>query len=138
MGKEVINMEFHLNKGMRYEIECVVSSTDTAIHFGSGQVSVLATPIMIGWMENAALNSVLSALPKGYDTVGISVDISHMAATPVGMKVRVVAELIEVEGKILTFKVKAYDEIDKIGEGIHKRAIVEVDKFLKKVNGKSK
>lgn len=131
-------MEFHLNKGMSLEIERVVTSNDTAIRFGSGEVSVLGTPVMIGWMENAALNAVKAALPKGYDTVGTAVNISHMAATPVGMKVRIVAELIEVSGKALKFKVKAYDEIDKIGEGTHDRAIVEVDRFLKKVNSKKK
>lgn len=129
-------MEFHLNKGMSFEIEKTVTNNDTAIRFGSGEVSVLGTPVMIGWMENAALNAVKAMLPRGYDTVGTAVNISHKAATPVGMRVRVVAELIEVDERALKFKVKAYDEIDKIGEGTHDRAIVEVDKFLKKVNSK--
>jgi fluoroacetyl-CoA thioesterase len=131
-------MEFNLTPGMMLEEEYIVTEADTAIHFGSGQVTVLATPKMIAWMEGAALNAVLPSLPKGYDTVGTSIQVSHLAATPVGMKVRVVAELTEVKGKLLTFKVKAYDEIDKIGEGTHGRAIVELDKFLRRTNEKGK
>ena len=131
-------MDFNVNCGISMEIERVVTSTDTAVHFGSGEVTVLATPVMIGWMEAAALNSVKTVLPEGYDTVGTTVDISHIAATPIGMKVRIIAEVIEVNGRMLKFKVKAYDEIDKIGEGIHCRAIIETQKFLKKVNSKGK
>lgn len=130
-------MEFNLNPGMSLEIERVVGNDDTAIHFGSGEVSVLATPIMIGWMENAALNAVKGMLPEGYDTVGTAVNVSHVAATPIGMKVRIIAELIEVSGKVLNFKVKAYDEKDKIGEGTHGRAIIETAKFLKRINDKN-
>lgn len=129
-------MEFNLKPGMSLEQEYVVTEADTAIHFGSGQVTVLATPKMLAWMEGASLNAVLPHLPEGYDTVGTSVNISHLAATPVGMKVRVVAELIEVKGKLLNFKVKAYDEMDKIGEGTHGRAIVELDKFINRTKEK--
>jgi len=131
-------MDFQLTPGMSGEEEYVVREQDTAIHFGSGQVTVLATPKMIAWMEGVSLNTVLPFLPKGYDTVGIGININHMAATPVGMKVRVVTELQEVKGKILTFKVKAYDEIDKIGEGTHVRAIVELKSFIDKTNSKKK
>ncbi len=129
-------MEFNLTPGMTLEEEYIVTEADTAIHFGSGQVTVLATPKMIAWMEGASLNAVLPSLPKGYDTVGTSIHVSHLAATPVGMKVRIVSELIEVKGKLLNFKVKAYDEIDKIGEGTHGRAIVELDKFIRRTNDK--
>lgn len=129
-------MDFQVTVGMSTECNWKVDHTDTALHFGSGTVSVLATPVMIGWMENAALNLVKDVLPKGYDTVGTLVNVSHIAATPVGMRVRVIAEVTEVNGKALTFSVKAYDEVDKIGEGIHKRAIVEVDKFVNRTNAK--
>ncbi len=88
-------MEFNLSIGMSMEEEYVVTEADTAVHFGSGTVTVLATPKMIAWMEGVSLNAVLPFLPKGYDTVGTAVDITHSAATPVGMKVRVVAELME-------------------------------------------
>ncbi len=131
-------LDFNIQVGASQEIQKVVTNKDTAIHFGSGEVTVLATPVMIGWMENAALNSVKHLLPTGYDTVGVSVNVSHMAATPVGMKVRVIAEVIEVNGNKILFKVKAYDEIDKIGAGTHERAIVETSKFLSKVNSKGK
>lgn len=131
-------MEFNLVPGMRLEEEYIVQDCDTAVHFGSGQVTVLATPKMIAWMEGASLNAVLPMLPKGYDTVGTSVNVSHLAATPVGMKVRVVAELKEVNGKALVFHVKAYDELDKIGEGTHHRAIVEAKKFIERTNNKAK
>ena len=131
-------MDFNLTLGMSLEEEYVVTEADTAIHFGSGQVTVLATPKMIAWMEGASLNAVLPSLPAGYDTVGTTINISHLAATPVGMKVRVVSELIEIKGKLLTFKVKAYDEMDKIGEGTHGRAIVELNKFIDRTNQKGK
>ncbi|MBO8434733.1 MAG: thioesterase family protein [Tyzzerella sp.] len=131
-------MDYNVTCGINMEIERVVTSTDTAIHFGSGEVTVLATPVMIGWMEAAALNAVKAVLPEGYDTVGTSVNISHIAATPVGMKVRITAEVIEVNGRMLTFKVEAFDELDKIGEGTHGRAIIETQKFLNRVNNKGK
>lgn len=131
-------MEFQISVGMKMEMEKVVGHSDTAMHFGSGTVSVLATPILIGWMENCALQVVASNLPKGYDTVGTAVNVKHMAATPVGMSVRIIAEVTEIDGKMITFSVKAYDEIDKIGAGTHQRAIVEVKKFLEKTNKKGK
>lgn len=131
-------MDYNVTCGINMEIERVVTSTDTAIHFGSGEVTVLATPVMIGWMEAAALNAVKAVLPEGYDTVGTSVNISHIAATPVGMKVRITAEVIEVNGRMLTFKVEAFDELDKIGEGTHGRVIIETQKFLNRVNNKGK
>lgn len=133
-----MGMEFHVTVGMETEIEKVVKHEDTALYFGSGTVSVLATPVMIGWMESAALNLVSTVLPEGYDTVGTYIGSSHIAATPVGMQVRVIARVTEVDGKKITFKVKAYDEMDKIGEGTHTRAIVEVSRFLEKANAKGK
>lgn len=129
-------MEYNVFKGMSYEIEKFVENHDTAIHFGSGGVEVLATPVMIGLMENAAMNAVKGGLPEGFDTVGTKVDVSHMAATPVGMKVRVIAEVVDVQGRMIEFSVKAYDECDKIGEGKHQRAIIEVNRFLAKANSK--
>lgn len=128
--------EFYVSPGMEYELIKTVDKLDTAIHWGSGGMEVLATPALIAWMENTAWNAVASSLPEKYDTVGTHVDVAHLKATPVGMDVRVVAELTEAEGKQLTFKVKAYDEKDKIGEGIHVRYIVEKERFLQKVSEK--
>jgi len=84
---------------------------------------------MVGLMENAAVNAVDKNLPEGYATVGMDLSIKHTSPTPEGMEVTAIAELTKVEGKKLFFKVEAFDEIEKIGEGIHKRYIVEVDKF---------
>jgi len=129
-------MEYNVFAGMSFELEKIVESGDTASHIGSGGLSVLATPIMVAWMENAALHAVKTALPEGCDTVGTNVNISHIAATPLGMKVRVVAEVTEVNGRMIEFKVKAYDEKDKIGEGTHQRCIIDEAKFFAKVNAK--
>lgn len=123
-------MEFNLKVGMVAEIEKVVGEKDTAASFGSGAVKVFATPMMVGLMENASLKAVDSNLPENYATVGTHLDVKHLAATPVGMKVKAKAELIEINGKKLKFKIEAYDEKDKIGEGFHSRYIINVPKFI--------
>ena len=103
---------------------------DVAIHFmGPGITPVLSTPSMINWMEHTCRDHVRAGLNPGDDTVGTHVDVKHLAATPVGMKVRVVSKLIKTEGRLFTFEVEAYDEVDKIGEGSHTRASVNVAKF---------
>lgn len=129
-------MEFNLHKGLNAKVETKVTYKDTAASFGSGGVKVYATPMMIGLMENAALSAVDLHLPKGYVTVGIHLDVKHLAATPVGIKVYAVAELIEIDGRKLFFKVEAYDEKEKIGEGYHQRHIINLEKFLQKVGEK--
>jgi predicted thioesterase len=126
-----------LKIGDRYKSELVVEEKHTAAAFGSGNILVFSTPMMIGLMENAALMCAEHGLDEGYSTVGTSVEIKHMAATPVGQKVYAVAELIEIKDKSLTFKVEAYDEVEKIGEGLHVRYIIHAERFLKKVNQKS-
>lgn len=131
-------MEHKLHKGMKAMVEKRVTEEDTALSFGSGGVKVFATPMMVGIMENAALKAVDDHLPGGYATVGTHLDIKHMAATPVGMSVRAEAELIEVEGKRLKFRVVAYDELEAIGEGFHSRAIINLDQFLNSVDKKCK
>jgi len=92
---------------------------------------------MIGLMERAALSAVALHLPKGYTTVGTAVNIKHIAGTPVGMKVKALAELIAVEGRKLTFKVEAFDGVEKIGEGYHERYIVSSQNFRDKVYKKA-
>ncbi len=129
-------MEFNLKVGMSVEVEELVTERDTAVNFGSGSVRVFATPMMIGLMENASLKTVDPHLPEGFATVGIHLDVKHLAATPVSMKVKARAELIEIDGKKLKFKVEAYDERDKIGEGYHSRYIINLPKFIKASEGK--
>ncbi|MEW6622580.1 MAG: thioesterase family protein [Bacillota bacterium] len=129
-------MDFDLNKGLSAKVEKTVTENDTARRFGSGGVDVYATPMMIGLMENAALKAVDHLLPEGYVTVGTSLTVDHLAATPVGMKVYAYAVLTGIEGKKLIFSVEAFDEVDKIGQGIHERYIVNLEKFSKKVLSK--
>lgn len=129
-------MEFNLTIGQQAKVELMVQQKDTAEAFGSGGVKVFATPLMIGLMENAALKAVDPTLPEGFATVGTHLDVKHIAATPIGMKATVIAELIEIDGKRLVFKVEAFDEVEKIGEGLHERYVINMDKFLSKVNEK--
>lgn len=129
-------MDFQLKEGLQGKVERIVGEKDTAQSFGSGEVGVFATPIMVGMMENASLRAVDKFLPEVYTTVGTHLNVSHIAATPVGMKVTAQAELIKLEGRVLTFKVEVYDDVEKVGEGTHKRFIVSSERFLEKCNGK--
>ena len=130
-------MSNNLKIGLKAEIEQEVLQQHTAMAFGSGGVNVLATPMMIGLMEKAALLAVDSHLEEGFTTVGTIVNVSHIAATPVGMKARAIAVLTNIEGRKLTFDVEAYDEEEKIGEGTHERYIINLAKFLKRTEQKA-
>ena len=123
--------------GLASECQLLVREENTAAHLGSGDVSALATPEMIRLMERAAVRAVDHLLPDGYRTVGIHVDIRHLAATPLGMTVRARAELLQVDGRKLTFGVEAFDDVEKVGEGIHQRMIVGLGKFKQRVESKS-
>jgi predicted thioesterase len=108
-----------------------------AVHFmGPGVLPVLATPALLMWMELTAREQVLPLLSAGEDTVGTAVELKHLAATPVGMKVRIVSRLVGVEGRAYKFELEAFDEFDKIGEATHGRASVLVAKFAAKVQAK--
>ena len=131
-------MNFNLKEGIKSIINEKVDENMTAKNFGSGEIEVLATPVMIGFMEHASLQAVDPNLPEGYATVGYSLDVRHLSPTPVGMKVEVKSELVKIEEKKLTFKVTAYDEEEKIGEGEHIRFIVEVDQLQNKAENKSR
>jgi fluoroacetyl-CoA thioesterase len=97
---------------------------------------VLATPVMINLMEAAALQAVEGLLPAGHQTVGTHLDVTHTAATPVGMRVRVHAELTKVEKRTLIFRVHADDEKERIGEGVHERIIINLERFDKRMQEK--
>lgn len=118
-----------LRPGLTGNVEIVVGEQHTAPHVGSGRVHVLATPVMVNLMEAAALQAVEGLLPAGHQTVGTHLDITHTAATPVGMRVGAHAELIKVEKRTLTFKVYAQDEKERIGAGIHERIIINLERF---------
>jgi len=123
--------------GMTNEKQIVVEEKHTAHHLGSGGVPVLATPIMILFMEETSRGVVEPLLSPGQMTVGVHVDVRHLAPTPVGMTVTIRSELLAVEGRKLTFRVEAFDEREKVGEGIHERAIIDLAKFGQRVKAKS-
>ncbi|MGE0873443.1 MAG: thioesterase family protein [Burkholderiales bacterium] len=115
-----------------------VGEEHTAPRVGSGMIRVLATPVMINLIEAAALEAVERFLPPGHQSLGTRLDVRHVAATPVGMRVRALAEVIEVEGRIIRFRVEARDEADLIGDGTHERVVVNVAKFDARVQLKAK
>lgn len=125
-----------LEIGIKGHQELIVTDELTAQHFGSGTLPVYATPAMISFMENTAYKSVAHYLEEGCGTVGTSLDVKHVAATPVGMRVICETELIKVDGRALTFSVRAMDEKGLIGEGIHERFVIVEDRFLAKTNSK--
>ena len=129
-------MEQNLNVGMEYSFEQVVTQELSAMAVGSGSVPVFATPHMIAFMERAAEQSVISGLAEGLGTVGTVVNIEHMAATPIGMKVTAKAVLREIDGRRLVFDVEAHDEREMIGRGVHERFVIQKEKFMARVNAK--
>ena len=125
-----------LEAGIKGTKEIMVTNENTAKTMGSGTLDVFATPAMIALMENTAYGSVASELEEGSGTVGTALNVKHVAATPVGMKVTCETELIKVDGRALTFSVKAFDEKGLIGEGEHERFIVFNEKFQAKADAK--
>lgn len=122
--------------GMKGEVSTLVEKEDTAAEVGSGSLLVYATPCMVALMEGAACEAIAPAMDENQTTVGMELNIQHISATPVGLEVRAEAEVTEVDGKIITFRLTAYDEAGKIGEGTHKRCIVASQRFLDKTYSK--
>ncbi|MBR5492668.1 MAG: thioesterase family protein [Alistipes sp.] len=119
--------------GLKYESTVVVSQSNTAATLGSGDMDVFATPAMVALMENAAMLAVAAHLPEVSATVGTQMNTSHIKASPLGATITASAELTEVEGRKLTFTVKAWDEKGTIGEGVHTRFVVDRERFLSKL-----
>lgn len=126
-----------LETGIKGHKELMVTPDKTAKAMGSGALDVFATPCMIALMENTAFESVQAELEEGCGTVGTALNVKHVAATPVGMKVTCDTELIKVDGRALTFLVKAYDTCGLIGEGEHERFIISEEKFQAKTDAKN-
>lgn len=124
--------------GMTYTIEKTVTADMTARAVGSGGLEVFGTPFMMGLMECAAMWCVQGELPEGKGTVGVDIQSSHLAPTPIGMTVRATARVTGVSenGKLITFQVEASDECGPIGQGTHTRAIISNQRFLDKCNAK--
>ena len=118
--------------GMKGEAGTLVEREDTAKEVGSGSLLVYATPAMAAMMEAAACEAIAAGLNETETTVGIELNLKHISATPVGLEVRAEAEVTAVEGKIISFRIEAFDEAGKIGEAEHKRALVNCEKFLQK------
>ena len=125
-----------LEVGIKGQRETIVTKENTAAGIGSGSLEVFSTPMMILLMEESCFMSVNDILEEGFTTVGTCVNVKHLSATPLGMKVVIKSELINVDGRALTFKVEAYDEKGLIGEGIHERFIVNNEKFQAKADSK--
>ena len=125
-----------LEAGMINAVEGRSTEETSAIALKSGSLKVLSTPSMVALMEQAAAELVDRNLPSEQTSVGISLNIEHKAATPIGLKLRAEAELIEINGRKLKFKVRAFDEREEIGSGTHERFIVNREKFQSKADGK--
>ena len=125
-----------LENGIKGQVEFTAEESGSAKAMGSGALDVLATPKMIAMLEKAAWESVQPYLEEGCGTVGTLMNVTHDAATPLGMKVTCTSELVQIEGKKLVFRVEAFDEKGHIGGGSHERFIVNNEKFQTKTNGK--
>ena len=130
-------LKLDLPAGMTGTAELVVGEQHTAPRIGSGRIRVLATPVMINLIEAAALAAVEQSLPEEHQSLGTHLDITHIAATPVGMRVRATAEVVRVEGRTIHFKVRAEDERELIGEGTHERVVVNLERFDRRVQEKA-
>jgi predicted thioesterase len=126
-----------LKPGLRGRAELLVGEEHTAPRVGSGRVHVLATPVMINLIEAAALDAVERLLPAGRQSLGTVLNVRHVAATPVGMRVTATAEVTAIDGRTLRFRVEARDERELIGDGTHERVVVNVAKFDERVQRKS-
>ena len=122
--------------GLTGTAELVVTAEHTAPFVGSGRIAVLATPVMINLIEAAALAAVEHLLPPGHQSLGIHLDVSHTAATPVGLRVTANAEVLRLEGRTVTFRVEARDPFEAIGGGTHQRVVVSVERFDARVQRK--
>lgn len=123
--------------GLNYEYNMIVKPEHTAIAFKSGSVDVLSTPCLIANMEMVCYKAVDDKLDNGYTTVGTKINIDHVAATPINMEVNFNSTLISIDNARLLFLVKAYDQKELIGTGTHERYIINIEKFISKVNNKN-
>ncbi len=122
-----------LEKGLSHTSKTVVDNSNTARTYGSGGLDVFATPAMVGLMENAAMTAVENDLPEGSTTVGSQISTTHVKPSKMGTTIKATAILEEIDGRKLTFKVSACDDDGIIGEGVHIRYIVDIEKFMSKI-----
>jgi predicted thioesterase len=125
-----------IKPGLTGTAQIIVANEHTAPFVGSGRIAVLATPVMINVIEAAALEAIEHLLPEGHQSLGTHLDVSHVAATPVGLRVTATAEVVKVEGRTITLRVEAHDEVEVIGNGTHQRVVVSVLRFDERVQRK--
>jgi fluoroacetyl-CoA thioesterase len=125
-----------LSPGLSGTIQYQVDDVSTARQLGSGSVDVLATPELVRLMEVASVAAVADHLPPGLTTVGVAINVEHIAPTPMGLGVTVRANLVQVQGRRMKFELVAHDDVEEIGRGTHHRVLVEVDGFMGKVSRK--
>jgi predicted thioesterase len=125
-----------LRPGLNGHAELIVGEEHTAPRVGSGLVHVLATPVMINLLEAAALDAVDKHLPAGYQSLGTVLNVRHIAATPVGMRVAAEARIVRIENRTVFLEVSARDERELIGDGLHERVVVNVEKFSLRIGKK--
>ena len=131
-----MDLERVIKKGLVYEESFQVAEEHSAIQVGSGGFRVLATPWLIAFMERVAYQMLEDVLPEGRSSVGVLVDVRHMAPTPIGSTVRVRAEIEDLQGSSVVYRVQAWDQVEKIGQGIHQRVVIDEARFLKRLEGK--
>ena len=125
-----------INVGLKGKAETIVTKENIAVTMKSGSLEVFATPALVALMEQAACAALENKLEKGTTTVGIKMDVQHLAATPLGMKVYATASIIEVDERKIIFHIEARDDVDLIGKAVHSRFIVHEAKFMAKTNAK--
>ena len=126
-----------LRVGLKGSAELVVTEQHTALAMGSGRANVLATPAMIVLIEMAAVAAVEHLLTEGQQSLGTRLDVRHIAATPLGMRVHAEAELVRIDGRVLTFRIRAADAVEPIGDGTHERTIVASERFTQGLRKKA-
>ncbi len=131
-----MELEEIIEEGVYQEETFVVSAEDTARRVGSGGFDVLATPAMVAYVERLAFHMLQDRLPPSYSSVGVYVEMHHLAPTPYRGKVTVGCRVAEVQGRRIVFALEVHDAVEKIGEGRHIRVLVEAERFLKRLESK--
>jgi len=126
-----------LELGMSGEVSRVVTDRDTAARQGSGTVEAYSTPSMVALIESASVAAIQAHLREGQTSVGIEITVKHLAPTPVGMRVRARASVLEIDGDRVKFQVEAWDDKEKIGEGLHVRAVLDAARFDQRLRQKT-
>lgn len=125
-----------VTEGLTGSAEIIVGEEHTAPRVGSGRVHVLATPVMINMMEAAALDAIERLLPPGHQSLGTHLSVGHYAATPVSMRLRATATVTKVDGRTVEFRVEAFDDKERVGDGTHTRVVVNVERFDQRIQRK--